>query len=175
MPGDPPAKGGDQWRFESSAVVGWLREKERQSVLGEVSKIDEHEAKRRKLAAEAAMAELELAKKQGIALGIADFEASWAAMIGAARAKLLGLGAALGPEVALSSDPDECSSLVESGIAEALQELSEFESDIQVVASSDSKPEGGDAASVEVVGATARPDSKRMGRRRAEAVSRVKR
>src|SRR4051812_9016969 len=91
IPGEPPKRPGDQWKFESSEVITWLRDRERTSALGEVAKVDEAEAKRRKLAAEASLAEHELALKQGAAVAISDFEASWAAMIGAARAKLLGL------------------------------------------------------------------------------------
>ena len=65
MPGGCTKRKGDQWRFDSAAVVSWLRERERSSALGEVAQIDEGEARRRKVAAEAALVELELAKEQG--------------------------------------------------------------------------------------------------------------
>lgn len=172
MPGDPPKRGGDQWRFDTAAVVGWLRERERANAIGEIAQIDEGEARRRKIAAEAAMAELNLAREEGKAVGIADFEAAGAAMIGAARARFLGLGGKVGPVVALNSDPAECKALIDEAIHEALQELSEFEADICTESRGATESESGDAQAIEVVGAAARPDSKRVGGHGAKVKSR---
>jgi hypothetical protein len=137
MPGEAPKRPGDQWKFDTAASVEWLRQRERQSALGEIATIDEGEAKRRKIAAEAAMAELELAKAEEQAIGLQDFAKAWAGMIGSARAKLLGLGSKLGPGLAIIEDAAECSSIVDAGISEALQELSEFEPEIRFDAESD--------------------------------------
>ena len=164
MPGEAPKRHGDQWRFDSSAVVTWLRDKERESALGDVAEIDEFEAKRRKLAAEASLAELALALKQGAAVAISDFEAAWSAMIGAARAKLLGLPAALGPEVALIADPFECAAVIESAVKEALAELSDA-TGIQVESESDELAAGRDEEGGPPVEPSPGPDRKRMGRR----------
>lgn len=166
MPGDKPKRPGDQWRFESADVVTWLRDKERESALGDVAEIDEFEAKRRKLAAEASLAELALALKQGAAIAIEDFEAAWSVMIGAARAKLLSLPGAIGPEVALLTDPAECAGVIGEAVREALLELSDYSQALQF------KPEGlGDVAGdlaegSETLESATRPDSKRMGGRR---------
>lgn len=122
--GCPARKEGKQWRLNTAEVVAWLREREKRLVLGEVGNIDEAQAKRRKLAAEAAMAELELASRQGQVVAVADFEARMSAMIGAARAKLLPMGAKLGPMVAVEDDPAICESLIDSAVGEALSELS---------------------------------------------------
>jgi terminase small subunit / prophage DNA-packing protein len=165
MPGDAPKKPGDQWRFDSGAVVNWLRERERTDALGEVARVDEAEAKRRKLAAEAALAEHELALKQGAAVAIADFEAAWAAMIGASRARLRGIGAKVGRTVAISLDPAECAALIDSAIDEALQELSEREPEVQFEPEHASEPQGGNAPVLEAVGAASGSDGKRVGRR----------
>lgn len=175
MPGDAPKRPGDQWKFDTASSVEWLRQRERESALGEVAKIDEHEAKRRKLAAEAAMAELELAKAEGMAVGIQDFGNAWSGMIGAARAKLLGLGAKIGPTVAITEDAAECNALIDASIGEALQELSEFEPQIRIEAVSDPEATGGDPARREAMGASAGSDGKRVGRRRKETKQRVKR
>jgi hypothetical protein len=175
MPGEAPKKGGDQWKFDSAAVVGWLRERERQNALGEIAQIDEGEGRRRKIAAEAGLAEIELAKADGAAVSVADFGLAWASMIGAARAKLLGLGAKLGRVVALSDDPAECSSQIDAAVSEALQELSEFEPQIQIDSEGDSESEGGNVAGVATVGTSAGPDRQRMGGRGEKAERRVKR
>lgn len=175
MPGEAPGRPGEQWKFDTAAAVEWLRQRERQSVLGEVAKIDESEAKRRKLAAEAAMAELDLAKAEGAALGIQDFGTAWAAMIGSARAKLLGLGSKLGPSVAIVDDAAECNAMIDGAIAEALQELSEFEPEISIQPESGPEAPNRDQAGSEAVGAAARPDGKRVGRRGKKTKQRVKR
>jgi hypothetical protein len=152
-----------------------LRQRERQSALGEIATIDEGEAKRRKIAAEAAMAELELAKAEEQAIGLQDFAKAWAGMIGSARAKLLGLGSKLGPGLAIIEDAAECSSIVDAGISEALQELSEFEPEIRFDAESDKEAPSGDPKSSKAVGAPSGPDGKRVGGRGEKAIQRVKR
>ncbi len=165
MPGDAPQRPGGQWKFESSQVIEWLRTRERQTALGEIAGIDEVEAKRRKLAAEAAIAEHELAERQGAAVSIADWQESMSQIVGAARAKLLGIGSALGPEVAIEDDPAVCESIIKGAIDEALLELSEGE--IQIESSGGGGSERGDPESFAAVGATSGPDDKRVGRRRA--------
>jgi terminase small subunit / prophage DNA-packing protein len=175
MPGDAPKRPGDQWRFDSAAVVEWLRDRERADALGEVARVTEDEAKRRKLAAEASLAEFELALKQGSAVAILDFESSWAAMIGAARAKFLGLGMALGPEVALIEDPSECATVIESAVKEALRELSEFSPDIPVDHEGEAELPDQNPESLELVESTTKPDGKRVGRQRTPVKSRIER
>jgi len=175
MPGDPPKKGGDSWRFESAACIGWLRERERQSALGEIAKIDREEAGRRKLAAEAALVEHDLALKQRAAVAVSDFGRLWTHMIGASRAKLRGIGAKLGRVVALSQDAAECEALIDELVSEALQELSEFEPEIPVEPAGSDEPASGRTKGYATVGAPAEPDRKRVGGRRAAAQPRVKR
>lgn len=165
MPGEAPKRPGDQWKFDTAASVEWLRQRERQSALGEIATIDESEAKRRKLAAEAAMAELDLAKAEGQAVGLQDFAKAWAGMIGSARAKLLGLGSKMGPGLAIVDDAAECSSVVDLGISEALQELSEFEPEIRFDAESTPKAPSGDSVGTKALGSAAGSHGKRVGGR----------
>jgi DNA-binding transcriptional MerR regulator len=175
MPGEAPKRPGDQWKFDTAASVEWLRQRERQSALGEIATIDESEAKRRKLAAEAAMAELDLAKAEEMAVAVQDFSKAWAGMIGSARAKLLGLGSKLGPGLAIIEDAAECSSAVDAGIGEALQELSEFEPEIRFDAESDQQAPGGDAPGPKALGAAPGSHGKRVGGRGEKAIQRIKR
>lgn len=165
MPCEPPRLRSEGYRFDTAAAVNWLRQKERQSVLGEVVRIDETEARRRKLAAEAAMAEFELAKAEGRALLIDDFARCWEKMIGACRAKLLGLGSKLGPGLAIIADPSQCSVAVDRALNEALEELTEFEPQIYIEPAGDREHADGTAPAVEAVGATARSNGQRMGGR----------
>src|SRR5580698_9484060 len=69
----PGAKGQSSWRFDLAAVLEWHRSRERENAIGEIAKVDEGEARRRKLAAEAAIAEHELAVMQGAFVAIDDW------------------------------------------------------------------------------------------------------
>lgn len=123
----PVRQGVGQWEFSASAVFQWRIDRERQAVLGDVVTIDENEARRRKLAAEAGLTELELHIANGKVVKIEDASRPWFQMVGAARAKLLSLPNKLGPVLAIETDPLICQSLVEAGINEALSELSGYE------------------------------------------------
>jgi Tfp pilus assembly protein FimV len=173
MPGEPPKHLGDQWRFDPAASVDWLRERERKAVLGDIAKINETEARRRKLAAEAALAELEYAKADGSVVAIGDFAKAWSQMIGSARAKLLGLGSKLGPAVAITEDAAECNALIDGSVAEALQELSECQ--ISIEPERDREAESGVPEVPNAVGPPSRPHNKRVGRSGKKAVKRKQR
>jgi phage terminase Nu1 subunit (DNA packaging protein) len=169
MPYDqrPLRKGGSGWKIDVAAVLEWHRKRERENALGEIAGISESDAKRRKLAAEAAIAEHELAERQGKAVSVDDWQAATSKIIGAARAKLLAIGSAVGPDVALEIDPVQCEAIIQGAINEALQELSE--SDIQIESGGSGEPESVHPADSEHVGASAGPDGERVGRRRKTA------
>jgi phage terminase Nu1 subunit (DNA packaging protein) len=160
MPGDKPKHNGDQWKISTGAVIKWLQSRERRSGgrKRDPSKDSEDELKRRKLAAEAEKAERENAIAGGNAVSVSDFESAWSQMIGAARAKLLGLGAKVGPTVAILNDKAECKALIDAAAREALQELSEFEANLQVESASDPEPEGSDEEGLLPLVAAARSD-----------------
>lgn len=73
--------------FNTADVAAWLRQKAREEGSG-TSLADESELKRRKLAAEAEKAELDLAKAKGEVASIEDFERAQNAMMAAIRANM---------------------------------------------------------------------------------------
>jgi phage terminase Nu1 subunit (DNA packaging protein) len=123
----PVRQGVGQWEFSPPAVFQWRLDRERQAMLGEIVQVDENEARRRKLAAEAGLAELELHLANGAAVKISDQEKVWIQMVGSARARLLSIPTKLGPMLAIETDPVVCQAFVESALVEALTELSGFE------------------------------------------------
>src|SRR5262249_38114272 len=143
----------------------------------EVASVDEKTAKNRKLVAQAALAELELAIKQGLAVAIADQTNAWSAMVSAARAKLLALGAKLGPIVDPLSNPAACKETRRAAIYEVLRELSGLDAGELVSEPSQGpgEPEIGDAELIEAVGTAAAADCKPVGRRKPAAKRRGKR
>lgn len=78
---------GVQAKFNTADVSQWLRDKARQEGSG-TSLADETELKRRKLAAEAERAELELAKEKGEVAPVREFERAQAAAMAAIRANM---------------------------------------------------------------------------------------
>ena len=87
--GCPVKKGqrGVASEFNSADVAAFLREKARQEGSG-TSLADETELKRRKLAAEAERAELELSKEKGEVAPVREFERAQAAAMAAIRANM---------------------------------------------------------------------------------------
>jgi excisionase family DNA binding protein len=122
--GCPAQKSGRNWRMDTAAVMAWRLQRERQTALGEISNIGAEESKRRKLAADAASAELDVAIRSGAAVAIEDAEREWSEMIGAARNVFLGLGVRLAPQVALETDAAVCQSMIDGAVHEALANLS---------------------------------------------------
>lgn len=125
----PVRQGGRGWEFLTSAVIEWLRNRERQSALSDVVKIDEAEARRRKLSAEAQLAELELHKASGAVVSIEDSQRAWSQFGGAIRAKVLALPKKLCRLVAVETDVAVCEVVIEQGCFETLNELAKFEAD----------------------------------------------
>jgi len=175
----PARKGVGQWQFSPGAVVQWRIDRERQSALGDVAKIDEAEARRRKMAAEAGLVELELQIKNGNAVSISAQEKVWVQMVGAARARLLSVPSKLGPSVAIETDAVACQSMIDAAITEALTELRNFEIAIeetdengvvQVESGGPAELAGSDAQDGSRMGASAEADHKRVGRPRKKAL-----
>lgn len=120
----PERRGGTGYKIDLGQVLEWHRDRERSNALGEMAKVDAAEAKRRKTAAEASLAELELSRRRGEVAAIDEVEAAWSAMVAAARARLLGAGPKLGPILASETDPFTCQNAIDGAIHEALAELS---------------------------------------------------
>lgn len=79
---------GVEWQFNTADVSKWLQTRAREEASGE-SVADEAELKRRKLAAETAKAELELAKAKGDVAPIREFERAQSMMMAAIRANVM--------------------------------------------------------------------------------------
>jgi len=165
--GCPAQKEGRSWALDPAEVHEWRVKRERDRTITEMGMVDEAQARRRKMAAEAIKAEIEASKMAGDALGIAEWQAAHAALIGTARAKLLGLGVRLAPELALMTDTTECQDFIDNAVREVLSELSDFELPDHI--GSGAQPAIGSPEGGEVVGAASRANRKRVGGRRAKA------
>ena len=118
---------GKQWKLDLAAVSKWREDRAVEAALGDVSSVDLDEARRRKLAAEAALVELELSARRGEFIACSDVKDTWAKMVMAFRAKLLAMPSKLADELSAVDDRKEVFSLLEATIFEALTELSEHD------------------------------------------------
>jgi hypothetical protein len=85
--------------------------------------VDADDARTRKLAAEAEIAEMQRDKMRGELVDISSVESVVAEEYAAVRSKLLALPGKLAPMVAIEADEIACRDLIERGVTEALDEL----------------------------------------------------
>jgi len=122
------------------------------------------EARTRKVAAEAEIAELELAKIRGDLAIVADVASAWDDVLSAMKAKLMAIPTKMGPELAADDDANVIQSKLEAQIRECLDELSNYVplSDPTGAAIPVSEPEEVDGSAE----AAPKADRKRVGRPR---------
>ncbi len=118
---------GREWAFDSAMVMEWREDQAAINAIGDVSSLDIDEARRRKLAAEAALAELDLSRVRGDSISISEVGAVWLDIVSASRSRMLSIPQKLAMLVASESDPMKIRSILEAEIEEALDELSRFE------------------------------------------------
>lgn len=164
---------GKEWKLSLPDVVGWLRKRDVDQAIGDTSKLDIDEARRRKIAAEAALAELELAKQRGEVVAISVVEDVVGEQLSACRARLIAWPTKCGPLVAPITDVTECTAILDRIMREAADELVGYATGIEgaeePVEESGSPPDQGAAAPA------AETDGQRVGRRKPKAVSGSKR
>nr|ADI23562.1 hypothetical protein [uncultured nuHF2 cluster bacterium HF0770_42C12] len=134
------------------AYIHWLRDRslygEAKARNGNIVSLDE--ARRRKLIAEAELAELELQKERGEVVSIAETEKSWSAVLSAVRAKMLALPTTMAAVASVETDQKIVKELLSKAVEQALTELSAID-----VGPSREVSESSDQNSSENVAATA--------------------
>ena len=122
------------------AYIHWLRDR---SLYGEAKAqkanvISLDEARRRKLTAEAELAELDLSKEQGKVVAIEETEHSWTEVLGAVRSKILSLPTTMAAQVAVETDQKLVKEILTNAVEQALTELSaiEIRSETEIIPSS---------------------------------------
>ena len=121
----------------------------------------------RKLAAEAQLAEMELAKARHEYVGVADVASAWSEVLSAVRGRLLSMPTTLATIVANENEVARCQAIIETHVHEALTELNVYAPNIDAGRVSGT-PGNGDRSNG---GATATTQAKRrpVGRPRKAA------
>ncbi len=145
-------------------VIRWREERAERAAIESVAVTDIDEARRRKMAAEAALAEIALAKARGevVELGIIGEELGSA--LSKCRAKLLALGAGVVPRLQMATDAKEMKRIVDDAVLQALEEISDGSLEFArgtggADQDDDPRPDRGDD------GPAAKANAKRVGRR----------
>ena len=114
---------GKSWVFDMPEVVAWREEQIALAAVGDTASLDIDEARRRKLAAEAALAEIEVSKKRGEVVEIEAVADAVGDDYANVRAKLLSLPTKAAPQLAIIEDSAEAQGVLEKLVHEALEEL----------------------------------------------------
>lgn len=112
---------GKEWLFNTAQVATWREEQAALAAIGDSKSMDIEEARRRKIAAEASIAELDLSVRKGELVEIDSVAEIVGQDYANCRARLLNVHNRLIGELT----QDQCD-MVEEGIREALEELSAY-------------------------------------------------
>lgn len=113
------------YQFCLKDVITWKVQREVERSIAAKTDNGEQDDYKRKLAAEASLAELKFAREAALLVTIEDVEAEWGPRISNCRAKLLALPAKLAVLAHSAETAEEVQALIEKSIHEALNELAD--------------------------------------------------
>jgi len=148
------------------AYINYLRER---TLPGMMNVVSLDEARQRKLAAEAKLAEIEVAKAEGGVVTIQIVEKSWTDLVHAVRGRLLALPQNVAAMVAVEDDTGKCEALINREIKSALAEFGDGK--LPDIRERDKEPDKSAGKGDAGVRTTARPKRKRVGRPRKGSVT----
>lgn len=110
-------------QFMTADVVAWMEKKKVENLIGNQDAIDLEEAKRRKMAAEAGLAELELMKEQGYLVEIEKVANDFGEQLSNFKAKMISIPSKCAAQIHTADNVQEIKSILEDAITEALNEI----------------------------------------------------
>lgn len=123
-PVEAQGKRGKAKSYRTSDVIQWREEQAKLAASGDLDAMNVDEARRRKLAAEAATAELALARMKDEVVDVAMVAQVIGAGLAACRARLLQIGAKVAPLAEIAPNATAIKEIVDDAIYEALDEIS---------------------------------------------------
>lgn len=125
MPFDCKGGRGKPWVFDSSDCVEWEKQQAINNALGDTDTTDTEELKRRKLAAETTIAEIDAAKKRGEVASLIEIERVWSQALIELRTRLRLIPARVSSRVlSLQNESDIKAALLDE-VDQALTTLAE--------------------------------------------------
>lgn len=156
---------GAGFEIDVAKVIKWQIEQATKELSEAFEAVNLDEARRRKVAAEAAMAELDLALKRGDAVSLAVVAKRWEGMVTAFKYRCLAIPAKLAPALVAETDLVIARGMLEREIHEALDELTDYEPEAEIrdIAGGSRGDPGEDQAGSGIGEAAADVDSERVG------------
>ena len=105
MPVESRGSRGVAWVFDSGDCIRWEKERAVKVAIGQTDMSDERELKRRKLAAETAISEIEAEKAKGTVAELAAIERQWATTFAEFRARVLQVPSRTAPHGRIRGTP----------------------------------------------------------------------
>lgn len=112
------------WLFDTVKVIEWERQQAIKNKVGDTEKVADDELRRRKLAAETTVAEIEVAKKKGEVVLVEDVARIIAKDYLSMRAKLLTISERVAPLVVGETDEGFIKDQIDTEVNDALTALS---------------------------------------------------
>lgn len=131
MPFEQRGGRGKEWTFDTAAVFQWEKEQAILSATGDLSSVTDDELKRRKLAAETTLVELEAGKKRGELLPKDEIEKLLSELVIATRTRLLLVPRRCAVHLIGLSNEIEIREIIEAEQLEALTDLSNIDPTVE--------------------------------------------
>ncbi len=122
---------GKEWIFETATIFEWEKEQAILSATGDLSSVTDDELKRRKLAAETTLVELEAGKKRGEFIPREDIEKLLSELVIATRTRLLLVPRRCAVHLIGLSNEKEIREIIEAEQLEALTDLSNIDPTVE--------------------------------------------
>lgn len=120
---------GKEWLFDTAKVLQWEREQAVNDAIGDTSAVAEDELRRRKLAAETTIAEIEAAKKRGEVATLDEIERVWRDSILELRTRIRLIPSRVAGLITGLSDETEIKAVLLDEVDQSLTALSELSAD----------------------------------------------
>lgn len=124
MPFEQRGGRGREWTFNTAAVFEWEKEQAIINATGDLSSVTDDELKRRKLAAETMLVELEAGKKRGDLIPREEIEKMLVNLVLDTKARLLLVPRRCAPLLTQLTSEQEIRDIIEEEQREALTDLS---------------------------------------------------
>jgi len=124
MPFEQRGGRGREWTFDTAAVFEWEKEQAVINATGDLSSVTDDELKRRKLAAETMLVELEAGKKRGDLIPREEIEKMLVNLVLDTKARLLLVPRRCAPLLTQLTSEQEIRDIIEEEQREALTDLS---------------------------------------------------
>jgi phage terminase Nu1 subunit (DNA packaging protein) len=120
---------GKEWMFDTADVISWEKDQAIINTIGDVKGVSEDEMKRRKLAAETTILEIDAAKKRGEVAPLHEMEMAWRDAVLEFKARIRLLPSRVAGQLVGLENETEIKAVLLDEVDQSLTVLSELDAD----------------------------------------------